>query len=135
VFTVLIHGCEGPLIEAGVFGYVVKLRHRIGLFPQVFCAVTQIAGLPLDGFVLMKLLTFTVIDAVPCPLTMVMPGGTVQLYCCTVLTGVTEYVTFCALHKPLVGPLMTLGVAGSLSTTIVICMHSVIPHVPPSART
>ena len=110
-------------MEAGVLGNVVKLWQRIGLLPQVFWAVTQMAGLPLVGFVLMKLLTFTVTDAVPCPLTMVMPGGTVQLYCCTVLTGVTEYVTFCALHRPLVGPLMTLGVDGSLSTMMVISKH------------
>jgi hypothetical protein len=130
-----MHGWAGPLTEAGVLGNVVKLWQRIGLLPQVFWAVTQIAGLPFVGFVLMKLLTFTVTDAVPCPLTMVMPGGTVQLYCCTVLTGVTEYVTFCALHRPLIGPLMTLGVEGSLSTMMVICRQSVIPQVPPSART
>ena len=68
----------------------MRLKQRIGLIPQLFWAVTQIAGLPLVGLVLMKLLTFTVTEAVPCPLTMVMPCGTVQLYCCTVLTGVTE---------------------------------------------
>jgi hypothetical protein len=39
------------------------------------------------------------------------------------------------LHRPLVGPLMTLGVEGILSTMMVISMHSVIPQVPPSART
>lgn len=85
-----MHGAVGPLMDAGVAGKVVKLRQRIGLLPQLFCAVTQIAGLPLVGLVFMKLLTFTVTLDVPCPLTMVIPGGTVQLYCCTVLTGVTE---------------------------------------------
>ncbi len=77
----LIHGVAVPLMDAGVAGKVVKLKQRIGLMPQLFWAVTQMAGLPLVGLVLMKLLTFTVTDAVPCPLTMVMPGGTVQLYC------------------------------------------------------
>jgi hypothetical protein len=85
-----MHGETDPLIDAGVEGYVVRLKQRDGLIPQLFCAVKQIAGRLFVALVPMKLLKFTVILAVPCPLTIDAPGGKDQLYCCTVFKGEIE---------------------------------------------
>jgi len=105
---------EAPLMVPGCAGSPELIAlHLAALLPQALVADTHTTGAPVYGVG-----KFTVIEVVFCPLVIVHPDGTVQLYPDAPVTAGTEYTTPVAPGQAMDGPVIAPGTAGFLETNM-----------------
>ena len=109
-----------PAVDGSVVRKIITLQTCVPT-PQVLLGVTQTFP---ETALAAKL---TLMDAVPCPETILAPAGTVQLKV-TPACGVTLYKLFVVGRQKLVGPVAEETV-GAFPTVTIIAFDVELPHV------